>query len=42
MDEGIDTGPILVQKKQVFTETDTLLSSYMKLKKTIEDLFYNF
>ena len=41
MDEGIDTGPILVQKKQVFTETDTLLSSYMKLKKTIEDLFYN-
>lgn len=40
IDKGIDTGPILVQKKCSFTENDTLSSSYHKLKKLIEDLFY--
>ncbi len=39
IDNGIDTGPILVQKKQTFSENDTLQTSYFKLKKTIEDLF---
>ena len=41
IDSGVDTGPILVQKKQVFTEKDTLQTSYLKLKLTIEELFCN-
>lgn len=40
INHGIDTGPILVQKKCIFLETDTLATSYKKLKDTIEDLFY--
>ena len=39
IDEGIDTGPILIQKKIKFESFDTLNSSYLKLKKEIENLF---
>jgi methionyl-tRNA formyltransferase len=41
IDEGIDTGDILIQKRVDFTENDTLVSSYFKLKKEIEKLFKN-
>jgi len=40
IDEGIDTGPILVQKKLKFDETlETLRSAYEKLHKEIQELF---
>jgi pseudaminic acid synthase len=40
MDEGIDTGDIIVQKKVEFNyDSDTLASSYKKLKRSIEELF---
>ena len=41
IDTGIDTGPILIQKKIIFGKTETLESSYQKLKIEIENLFYN-
>lgn len=40
IDPGIDTGPILIQKKCTFTKSDTLATSYLKLKSEIEELFY--
>lgn len=40
IDTGIDTGPILIQKKCNFSRTDTLATSYLKLKSEIEKLFY--
>ena len=40
MDEGIDTGPILVQKKCYFDIDHTLRTSYSLLKSEIELLFY--
>ena len=40
IDNGIDTGPILIQRKCSFNKNDTLYSSYRRLKKTIEDMFY--
>ena len=40
IDSGIDTGPILVQKKCQFNRDDTLKTSYQKLKIEIEELFY--
>ena len=40
IDKGIDTGPILIQKKCTFTKTDTLATSYLKLKAEVEELFY--
>ncbi len=40
VDEGIDTGPIYARKIVEFTEHETLASSYDKLKKSIENLFY--
>ena len=40
IDKGIDTGPILIQKKCTFTKKDTLTTSYLKLKSNIEELFY--
>lgn len=40
IDGGIDTGPILIQKKCNFTKSDTLVTSYLKLKNEIEKLFY--
>ena len=40
IDHGIDTGPILVQKRQTFKEDDTLYTSYNKLKKSVEEMFY--
>ena len=42
IDKGIDTGPILIQKECSFSKNDTLFSSYNKLKKVIEDLFYEY
>lgn len=41
IDEGIDTGPILIQKKCTFTKEDTLATSYLKLRNKIEELFYS-
>ena len=41
IDEGIDTGPILIQKEVEFNLNDTLNSSYLKLKQEIEILFIN-
>ncbi len=41
IDEGIDTGDILVQKKVLFNENDTLETSYKKLQIEIIDLFKN-
>jgi methionyl-tRNA formyltransferase len=40
VDEGIDTGPIYARRIVEFTEYETLASSYDKLKKSIENLFY--
>ena len=39
IDEGIDTGDILIQKEVIFDEDETLTSSYNKLKLEIEKLF---
>lgn len=42
IDEGIDTGPILVQKEILIDENiETLKSSYEKLHKEIQELFKN-
>lgn len=40
IDEGIDTGPILVQKKCYFDLEHTLRTSHSLLKSEIEMLFY--
>tara|TARA_B100000683_G_scaffold273302_1_gene318601 strand:- start:182 stop:772 length:591 start_codon:yes stop_codon:yes gene_type:complete len=41
VDEGIDTGKLLVQKEVVFDSKHiTFSSTYNKLKRVIEDLFY--
>ena len=39
LDEGIDTGDILAQKEVEFDADETLKSSYMKLRETMEFLF---
>jgi methionyl-tRNA formyltransferase len=39
IDEGIDTGDILIQKEIIFNKEETLTSSYKKLKEEIEILF---
>lgn len=39
IDEGLDTGPIYVQKEVIFSGTETLSSSYLILKLEIEKLF---
>lgn len=39
IDEGIDTGDILFQKRVNFSENETLSSSYQKLRSEIESLF---
>lgn len=39
MDEGIDTGDLIVQTEVVFDEPETLRSSYERLCRRIEDLF---
>lgn len=41
MDKGIDTGPILVQKKCLFDLNETLKTSYEKLKREVEELFFS-
>lgn len=39
VDEGIDTGDIIVQKEVQFDENDTLKTSYTKLHSEIQELF---
>jgi methionyl-tRNA formyltransferase len=39
LDEGIDTGDIIVQKRVEFTDDDTLRTSYDKLQSEIQKLF---
>lgn len=39
VDEGLDTGDIIIQKKIELEETDTLRTSYKKLSDAIENLF---
>ena len=39
MDEGIDTGPILLQRSARISETETLRSSYLMLQAKIQSLF---
>jgi len=40
IDEGIDTGDILVQREVIFdVQEDTLATTYMRLRKEIESLF---
>jgi methionyl-tRNA formyltransferase len=39
IDEGIDTGDIFVQRKLSLSEKETLRSSYLILRKEIEELF---
>ena len=39
MDEEIDTGEMLLRKQVEFSENETLLSSWEKLMKELEDLF---
>lgn len=39
IDEGLDTGDIIIQKRVEFTDKETLSTSYNKLIKTIETLF---
>ena len=41
IDEGIDTGDIIIQKQVNFNDNETLSSSYNKLKNEIETLFIN-
>ena len=40
IDTGIDTGPILIQKKIDFDKEDTLKKTYLRLKTELEELFY--
>lgn len=39
LDAGIDTGPIIGQRKVQFADDDTLATSYQRLKAAIEELF---
>lgn len=39
LDEGIDTGDIIIQKKVEYEEDDTLRSTYNRLSHAIEELF---
>jgi methionyl-tRNA formyltransferase len=39
LDEGIDTGDIIAQRKVAFSETDTLRTSYNRLQQEIQSLF---
>ena len=39
IDEGVDTGDIIFQRKVEINDDDTLSSSYWKLRDNIEDLF---
>ncbi|WP_298820067.1 formyltransferase family protein [Chloroflexus sp.] len=39
LDEGVDTGDIIAQRKVTFSETDTLRTSYDKLQAEIQALF---
>ncbi len=40
VDKGIDTGPILIQKKVTFSKDETLKTSYNKLINEIQILFF--
>lgn len=39
IDEGVDTGALVIQEGVTFGPDETLASSYAKLRKAIEDLF---
>ena len=39
LDEGLDTGPVLVQREVAARDDDTLASSYERLTGAIEELF---
>jgi methionyl-tRNA formyltransferase len=40
LDEGVDTGDIIIQKKLKFdSETETLVTSYNKLQEAIQEIF---
>ncbi|ACL25127.1 formyltransferase family protein [Chloroflexus aggregans] len=39
LNEGVDTGDIIVQKRVTFSESDTLRTSYDKLQEEIQALF---
>ena len=39
IDEGIDTGNILIQREVAMSPTDTLRTSYARLSESIEELF---
>lgn len=39
MDEGLDTGDILIQEEIAYEKSDTLRTAYQKLSRTIETLF---
>ncbi len=39
LDEGVDTGDIIVQKQVEFSEQETLHTSYMKLHEEMQSLF---
>lgn len=40
LDEGIDTGDLIVQKELFFDSSETLSSSYQKLQAEIQNLFF--
>lgn len=39
IDEGMDTGPVISQRSVIFSPSDTLATSYEKLRNSIEGLF---
>ena len=39
LDEGIDTGPVIAQRKMNFEPSETVRTSYAKLKRAVEELF---
>lgn len=41
IDEGLDTGPVLLQEKVIMVDSDTLRTSYDRLTHTIERLFWD-
>jgi methionyl-tRNA formyltransferase len=42
VDAGIDTGPIIVQRHVEFPSSETLATSYQRLRETVEALFAEF
>ena len=42
IDAGIDTGPIFVQRLVEFGQSETLATSYQRLREAVEELFAEF